>query len=239
MDLLLGLCSLHFRFCSSPQPQGIGHLSCHAALEHCLRECSWAAHDYFKCYLGTGVHLLLAGIYNAVWLSDFHTLHVIHAPLQTSAGMANVHCIVTFIVFNMMLSGHKAPRLSAKLPRLHVRLHFRWLQIRDMLFLNAFLLPQVFLDGTHRASEYDWLIGYPDVFAACFFFWPGVWLLVVENANTDLEMRRHNWEAGGKQGKRPGYGSFDHFIISDLFTLLIYFVKALCWMQQCLCSCTL
>ena len=63
---------------------------------------------------------------------------------------------------------------------------------------------QVFLDGTHRASEYDWLIGYPDVFGACFFFWPGVWLLVVENANTDLEMRRHNWEASGRKGKRPG-----------------------------------
>lgn len=69
----------------------------------------------------------------------------------------------------------------------------------------AALVHKVFLDGTHRGSEYDWLIGYPDVFGACFFFWPGVWLLVVENANTDIDMRRHNWEAGGRKGKRPGY----------------------------------
>ncbi len=132
----------------------------------------------------------------------------------------------------MLLSGHKASQLSGKLLRPHARFHFRWLHIRDMLFLNALLLSQVFTDGTHRASEYDWLIGYPDVFAACFFFWPGVWLLVVENANTDLEMRRHNWEAGGKQGKQPGYGSLDYFIMLNLFSLLICFVKALCWMQQ-------
>ena len=63
---------------------------------------------------------------------------------------------------------------------------------------------QVFDAGTHRGSEFDWLIGYPNVFAACFFFYPGVWLLVVENANTDIEMRRHNWEAQGRQGKKPG-----------------------------------
>lgn len=69
----------------------------------------------------------------------------------------------------------------------------------------ASLSHKVFTDGTHRPSEYDWLIGYPDVFGACFFFWPGVWLLVVENANTDLELRRHNWEALGRKGKRPGY----------------------------------
>lgn len=63
---------------------------------------------------------------------------------------------------------------------------------------------QVFTDGTHQRSEFDWLIGYPDVIAACVFFWPGVWLLVVENANTDLELRQHNWEAGGRKGKKPG-----------------------------------
>lgn len=62
----------------------------------------------------------------------------------------------------------------------------------------------MFDDGTHRGSEFDWLIGYPNVFAACFFFYPGVWLLVVENANTDIEMRRHNWEAQGRQGRKPG-----------------------------------
>ena len=67
---------------------------------------------------------------------------------------------------------------------------------------------QVFTGGTHRGSEYDWLIGYPNVFAACFFFWPGVWLLVVENANTDLDLRRHNWEANGRKGKRPGYATW-------------------------------
>ncbi|DBA68346.1 hypothetical protein WJX79_000840 [Trebouxia sp. C0005] len=82
---------------------------------------------------------------------------------------------------------------------------FFWGSALFTLGSAAALSHKVFLDGTHRASEYDWLIGYPDVFAACFFFWPGVWLLVVENANTDLEMRRHNWEAGGRQGKRPGY----------------------------------
>ena len=46
---------------------------------------------------------------------------------------------------------------------------------------------------------------YPTVFGACFFFWPGVWLMVIENANTDLEMRRHNWRVHGEKGKRPGY----------------------------------
>jgi len=70
----------------------------------------------------------------------------------------------------------------------------------------ASIVMQIFTDGTHRASEYDWLVGYPDVFGAC-FFWPGVWLLVVENANTDIDMRRHNWEASGRKGRRPGYAN--------------------------------
>jgi len=46
---------------------------------------------------------------------------------------------------------------------------------------------------------------YPAVFGACFFFWPAVWLMVIENANTDLEMRRHNWRVHGEKGRKPGY----------------------------------
>ena len=29
--------------------------------------------------------------------------------------------------------------------------------------------------------------------------------MVIENANTDLEMRRHNWRVHGEAGRKPGY----------------------------------
>jgi len=29
--------------------------------------------------------------------------------------------------------------------------------------------------------------------------------MVIESANTDLEMRRHNWRVHGEKGRKPGY----------------------------------
>jgi len=29
--------------------------------------------------------------------------------------------------------------------------------------------------------------------------------MVIENANTDQEMRRHNWRVHGEKGRKPGY----------------------------------
>ncbi|DBB09931.1 hypothetical protein WJX82_004984 [Trebouxia sp. C0006] len=103
------------------------------------------------------------------------------------------------------------------------------------------LSHKVYTDQTHRASEYDWLDGYPAVFGACFFFWPGIWLMVIENANTDLEMRRHNWRVHGEKGRKPGFRWLFPVKVNNLlwWASLLMFTKATAFNVSTIASCLL
>ncbi|KAA6425226.1 MAG: hypothetical protein FRX49_04721 [Trebouxia sp. A1-2] len=82
---------------------------------------------------------------------------------------------------------------------------------------------------------------YPAVFGACFFFWPGVWLMVIENANTDLEMRRHNWRVHGEKGRKPGFRWLLPVKVNNLlwWASLLMFTGATAFNVSTIASCLL
>ena len=49
--------------------------------------------------------------------------------------------------------------------------------------------------------------------------------MVIENANTDLEMRRHNWRVNGEKGKCPGYVTHQEMHVNVASLSLVNLIK--------------